>query len=90
MPVWTFALNPPWGNLRSHKKSYSVKGLRKRPHSGVSKKVHLLIHSFFNKYLLRTHFVPGTVVGTEDPMENKTDKVPDFQKLMVGPTVEHM
>lgn len=40
-----------------------------------------IIHSF-NKYLLSTYYVPGTVLYAEDTPVNKRDKVPDFLELM--------
>lgn len=53
MPGWTFAHNPPQGNLRSDKKAYRVIRLKKGRlcssefHSEVSK-VHSVIHSFIH------------------------------------------
>lgn len=40
-----------------------------------------IIHSF-NKYLLSTYYLPGTVLYAEDTPVNKRDKVPAFLELM--------
>lgn len=37
-----------------------------------------LIHSF-NKDVLNSYYVPGTALGTEDKVVNKTDKIPVVQ-----------
>lgn len=45
---------------------------------------HSFIHSFCNKYLLRTYSVPGTAPGAGDPVRYKNDDVSAFGKLVAG------
>lgn len=42
---------------------------------------HLLIHSF-NRYVLSTCLVPGTVFGAVDTLVKKMDKDPVFMELI--------
>lgn len=42
-----------------------------------------------NKYLLSTHWLPGTVLGNGDTIRNKTDKkcLPSWSWILVGETI---
>ena len=70
---------------KSRRKTFRHKSLRKesvcspQSHSRVSKKIHSLTHSFihslFNKYMLRTHYVLGIVLGPRDLTRSKVMRV---------------
>lgn len=99
MPVWMFALNPPWGSPESRKKTYRDQRLRKekicssQSHSGVSNKIHSLIRPLVRSFI---HSFMMQQIETEDPLcarhcsrsrgpyKEQTDEVPAFRKLMVG------
>ena len=44
-------------------------------HTATQQVIHALIHSF-NKYLLSTYYLTGTVLDTGDTEMNEIDKVP--------------
>lgn len=73
MPVWTFALNPPWGSPKSREKNYRDKRLRKekvcsQSHSGVSNNIHSFICSFVHSFKSSCLYA---MTRTSNPMLNK-------------------
>lgn len=77
--------------LNPHLEDGSVRQISKQSFSylnssGASSagRSHLLIHSLthsFNTYSLSTYCVPDIVLGSEDTLENKVNKIPAFWSL---------